>query len=107
MTKVTLEQFRQQVKPAGRSKLDPFCDEIVALHRDGYSLDQILEFLVLNEVQVAKSTLHGFIKRRVGEQSLLSRKKVFSGSITKSQGGFVGFNPPVWADPKTNVDDLI
>lgn len=105
MSKVTIDQFRAQVKPTRGSKLDPFCDEILALYDEGYSLDQIMEFLELNDVQVAKSTLHGFIKRRVGAVTInkTSSKK----NTDKKKTGFKGFNPPTWADPATQIDDLI
>ena len=107
MTRISVEQFKQRVKPAGRSKLDPFRDDLLALYSDGYSLDQLLEFLALNEIQVAKSTLHGYLKRRAGVVAAPVQKKVNSAPITKAQGGFKHFTPPAWADPKTSVDDLI
>lgn len=105
MSKVTIDQFRTQVKPTRGSKLDPFCDEILALYDEGYSLDQVMEFLALNDVQVAKSTLHGFIKRRIGTTTV--NKTGQEKSNKKEKTGFKGFNPPTWADPATKVDDLI
>ena len=105
MSKVTIDQFRAQVKPTRGSKLDPFRDEILALYDEGYSLDQIMEFLELNDVQVAKSTLHGFIKRRIGAVTI-KRTKQQEKSV-KNKTGFKRFNPPTWADPATKIDDLI
>lgn len=105
MGKLTIDQFRSQVKPTRGSKLDPFRDEILALYDEGYSLDQVMEFLALNEVQVAKSTLHGFIKRRVGGTTI-NRAKLQE-NPNKKKIGFKGFNPPTWADPATKIDDLI
>lgn len=105
MSKVTVDQFRAQVKPLRGSKLDPFRDEILTLYDEGYSLDQIMEFLALNEVQVAKSTLHGFIKRRLGVSTVNKTSRIKS---TEKEGrGFKSFNPPTWADAATNIDDLI
>lgn len=105
MGKLTIDQFRSQVKPTRGSKLDPFRDEILALYDEGYSLDQVIEFLALNEVQVAKSTLHGFIKRRVDAVTINRTKQ--QEKSDKNKTGFKRFNPPAWADPATKIDDLI
>jgi len=107
MTRISVEQFKQRVQPAGRSKLDLFRDDLLALCSNGYSLDQLLEFLALNEVQVAKSTLHGYLKRKVGVVATPAQKKVVAAPVTKVQGRFKHFTPPAWADPKTSLDDLI
>ena len=63
--KLTLEEFLGKNKPAGRSKLDRFINEIFELKNQGFSLDQILDFLSINEVKVSKSTLHFFIKNKI------------------------------------------
>lgn len=98
MTRISVEQFKQRVKPAGRSKLDPFRDDLLALYSDGYSLDQLLEFLALNEIQLAKSTLHGYLKRSTGVVVAPAQKKVIVAPVTKAHGGFKHFSPPAWAD---------
>lgn len=75
--KLTLEEFLGKNKPAGRSKLDRFINEIFELKNQGFSLDQILDFLSINEVKVSKSTLHFFIKNKISTYKESPKKSFF------------------------------
>lgn len=62
-----LDKFKAQVTPAKRrSKLDKFLKEIFTLREDGYTLQQICEFLEANGTKVSRQSLHEFIQRRQG-----------------------------------------
>lgn len=117
--KMSLEDFLAQNKPAGRSKLDKFIHEIFDLQGKGYTLDQMLSFLKMNDVEVSKSTLHHFIKTRSAtyknnEQKQLN--KLENNKIQTNENEIIAnktekpksdWTPPSWAPKDLNIDDYI
>lgn len=48
-----VEEFKGRVKPAARrSRLAPYRDAISQLRADGYTLNQVREFLAINGVDI-------------------------------------------------------
>jgi hypothetical protein len=63
--KISVETFMAQEKAAGRvSVLEPWRDDVLYLKQHGYTQKQILDFLALNGVSVAQTTLNSFIRSR-------------------------------------------
>lgn len=60
-----IKDFEKQATPGRRrSRLDRFIDQIFELHRKGYTLVQIAQFLDANGEKVTPQTVHKFIKAR-------------------------------------------
>ena len=64
---ISVEQFIEQT-PAKRgrrrsSKLWNYLQQVTALKQQGYSYDQIKDFLAKNDVEVKRSTLISFVRR--------------------------------------------
>ncbi|HEZ7194305.1 hypothetical protein [Kingella negevensis] len=72
--KITATEFMQQNTIPKRSKLTPFQDDILLLKQNGYTDSQVLEFLAMNGVRVAQSTLNEFIKRKTRNQTVQPAK---------------------------------
>lgn len=66
-----LDDFKRTERPKGKkSRLDPYAREIFDLRRDGYSLDQIRQYLIDKKgCQIARQNLHLWIKRHGKEGS--------------------------------------
>lgn len=47
------------------SKLIPFKEDIKKLEKNGYTLNQILEYLKLNDLEVGRTTLDYYIKKHI------------------------------------------
>ena len=63
--KISVETSMAQEKAAGRvSVLEPWRDDVLYLKQHGYTQKQILDFLALNGVSVAQTTLNSFIRSR-------------------------------------------
>lgn len=65
MGSVSVEEFMaQNHQKKGRvSKLTPFKDDILLLKNNGYSQEQILDYLRQNGLVVGTTTLNSFIKK--------------------------------------------
>ena len=61
---ISATEFMQQKSAPKRSKLAPFQDDILLLKQNGYTDMQVLEFLAMNGVKVAQSTLNQFVHSR-------------------------------------------
>lgn len=61
---ISAAEFMQQHAAPERSKLAPFRDDILLLKENGYTDNQVLDFLTANGVRVAQSTLNQFIKKK-------------------------------------------
>lgn len=68
--KITATEFMQQNSIPKRSKLTPFQDDIILLKKNGYTDAQVLEFLAMNGVRVAQSTLNEFVRRKTRNQTI-------------------------------------
>lgn len=76
-----IDNFKQQVKPAKRrSKFDPYLAGIQELQREGYSLEQICEWLwkdhqvgdLDKKTPSSKQVLSAYLQRRKGQVGLPS-----------------------------------
>lgn len=119
--KMSLDEFLAKNKPAGKSKLDKFIHEIFELKNKGYTLDQMLSFLSMNDVGVSKSTLHHFIKTRsstyknneqkrsneIEKNKIQSNKPEVISNKTESPKPNSDWTPPPWAPKDLNLDDYI
>ena len=87
-----------------KSKLDPYCDEILDLHNNGYALDQIIQFLAANDIQTSKTNLFSFIKRRTSQNKPLGNTLESEPSASESKDNHQDGEPIVKQTPK--VDSL-
>lgn len=108
MGSVSVEEFMaQNHQKKGRvSKLTPFKDDILLLKKNGYSQEQILDYLRQNGLVVGTTTLNSFIKKnqtvitdaiptQVNNQQLNTEQKTPKKGIKKFQ----------WTD--ANSDGLV
>jgi len=59
------EEFKTQQKPKGRrSRLAPYLGDIRKLRNDGYTLEQIREFLALNQISISIRGLTAYLQRQ-------------------------------------------
>ncbi|QEY25808.1 hypothetical protein [Neisseria zalophi] len=66
MTKISAAEFIKKHQATGRnSKLEPYKADILLLKSQGYTQQQILDFLRLNGVTVGMTTLNWFIRSRM------------------------------------------
>ena len=60
---ITADKFMAQHKAKGKvSRLNQFEKDILQLRNNGYTLDQIIEFLNLNHIKISRSALYSFIR---------------------------------------------
>ncbi|OSI07428.1 Uncharacterised protein [Neisseria animaloris] len=65
MPKISAAEFIQAHQKKGRcSKLEPYREDILLLKSQGYTQQQILDFLKMNDVTVGMTTLNWFIRSR-------------------------------------------
>jgi hypothetical protein len=58
------DEFLKQVHPAAkRSRLAPFHDDIIKLRDRGYTLQQICDFLKLNNINISLAGLSKYLKK--------------------------------------------
>lgn len=92
---ISVEDFMNQegTPKQSKSKLEPYKKDIETLKKSGYTEDSILKFLVMNGVQVGKTTLHVFIKRHIEfKLDVEETDNINNDSFSKknnSQGGLV------------------
>lgn len=81
---MTLEQFKKISAPKkSRSLLWPYFNEILDLHNNGYTLDQIREYLAHKKIETSKSNLSAFIRRYSLSQSQMAEPKKESNTDTE------------------------
>lgn len=74
-----VEEYFAGVEPKGkRSRLEPYWPAIQKARANGYTLDQIVGFLQNNSVEITRSGLFAFIKRKEIKESTV-------GKISKSR----------------------
>ena len=108
---ISAEEFMQQRQGRKRvSKLEPFKADILKLKNNGFTQEQILEFLALNHVQVGLTTLNSFIRSRSDQPSshgsgmYLKEEEIKPETPkTEQKDAYV---PPSWATQKS-LDELI
>ncbi|WP_124678920.1 hypothetical protein [Burkholderia cenocepacia] len=67
------EEFEKTTEPAGRkSKLAPFLIDIRALRDNGYSLQQVLEYLKANGVEISLRGLTAYLARHKNDEPTTS-----------------------------------
>lgn len=65
MPKISAAEFIQAHQKKGRSsKLEPYREDILLLKSQGYTQQQILDFLKMNGITVGMTTLNWFIRSR-------------------------------------------
>lgn len=76
MKKISAAEFMATHKQAGKnSKLEPYRDDILLLKKEGYTQQQIMDFLKLNGVSVGMTTLNWFIRSRAGKTSAVAETR--------------------------------
>ena len=76
MKKISATEFMATRKQAGKnSKLEPYRDDILLLKKEGYTQQQIMDFLKLNGVSVGMTTLNWFIRSRAGKTSAVAETR--------------------------------
>ncbi|WP_434779303.1 hypothetical protein [Neisseria sp. Ec49-e6-T10] len=65
---ITLEEFIEQEKTVGRSKLEPFKSDILTLKKKGYTEVAIRKYLAMNDVTVSQRGLNLFIKKNINTE---------------------------------------
>ena len=76
MKKISATEFMETHKQAGKnSKLEPYRDDILLLKKEGYTQQQIIDFLKLNGVSVGMTTLNWFIRSRAGQTAPVSETR--------------------------------
>ena len=84
-----LEKFLNKQKPARKkkSKLEPFTQNIFFLKNKGYSYQQIIDYLKMEEINVSYTALRSFVIKKieaineVPEDSPLSSTKDFKPNL--------------------------
>ncbi|WP_175771818.1 hypothetical protein [Burkholderia ambifaria] len=67
------EEFEKTTEPAGRkSKLAPFLIDIRALRDNGYSLQQVLEYLKANGIEISLRGLTAYLARHKNDEPTTS-----------------------------------
>ena len=61
VVKLPASEFMREVAPAHEDKLKPFTKDVKRLLRRGYSRDQIVEFLMANQISVTVAELNTFL----------------------------------------------
>ncbi|MBU0626058.1 hypothetical protein KKH82_01165 [Patescibacteria group bacterium] len=73
---MTLEQFKKiSIPKKSRSLLWPHYEDILDLHKNGYTLDQIREYLAQKKIETSKSNLSAFIRRHTLNESSIEEAK--------------------------------
>ena len=76
MKKISATEFMATRKQAGKnSKLEPYRDDILLLKKEGYTQQQIMDFLKLNGVSIGMTTLNWFIRSRAGQTAPVSETR--------------------------------
>lgn len=76
MKKISAAEFMATHKQAGKnSKLEPYRDDILLLKKEGYTQQQIMDFLKLNGVSVGMTTLNWFIRSRADKTSVVTETR--------------------------------
>jgi DNA-binding transcriptional MerR regulator len=64
----TLEDFMEKNKPKKRkSIIENFKDDVLILHKEGYSVEQIQEFLKINNLSTSIGNIYYFIKKQIDQ----------------------------------------
>lgn len=117
MIKTSAAEFMKNHAARKRvSVLEPFLAEILELKNAGYSIPQIIEFLVVNDIRVSNTALISFIKVRTRTTSVESDKN--DKPVAKRAGKFVtaddrrnGFDAKIKGQvpsgPKKNEQKLV
>lgn len=83
------QAFAQKHKPKGRkSKLHPHLESIQYLKDEGYTIEQIQEFLKEQKISISYTALQSFIKRHCSDESKSAPAKTAKqkqGSVTPGQ----------------------
>lgn len=67
--KISVEEFMKQEQGSGkRSRLEPYKEAIMTLKSNGYSYEQIIKFLLQNDIEISKTALHNFVKSRSADK---------------------------------------
>jgi hypothetical protein len=65
---MTIDEFKKKNNPTRRygkkSKLEPYRDDILKLYDDGYRVEDIGKFLLLNGIQISRVTIYQFIAKQ-------------------------------------------
>ncbi len=111
MAKISAQEFMKKENQTGRkSKLDPFQDDILLLKTHGYTQQQILDFLKMNDVVVGMTTLNWFIRSRSDKktpQKKVQTKISPAGERPSSPGGNTDQSSSGWKNEEFNLDDYI
>lgn len=75
--KISVEEFMKQEQGCGKkSRLEPYKEAIMTLKSNGYSYEQIIKFLLQNDIEISKTALHNFVKSRSADKkSTVTRPK--------------------------------
>lgn len=103
-----LEKFKQRVQPnSRRSKLDKFITEIFALRNDGYTLQQIADFLKENGTVVTRQSVQEFIQRRSASGGAIPAPRAAPAALPPTPTATPGAAPATEPDtPPISGDDL-
>lgn len=101
-----IEEFKKTTRPGRwRSKLDPFRDEILGLHQDGYTLAQIVDWLSsAHQVSVTRQALSEFIRRRL-TMTKPAGERLVAVTSTRGQGVSPTNGTPLKAQEVTQNGD--
>lgn len=79
-----VEEYFKDIAPKGkRSVLEPYWPAIQKARAGGYTLDQIVGFLQNNSIQITRSGLFAFIKRKENKERVAGSIPVTQGEIRK------------------------
>lgn len=112
-----VENFLSMVKrKAGkRSRLEPFISDIMKLREENCSLNQVREFLQLNDIEISVSGLSAYIQRRIISSSKSNihkqnTNKNFLNAVEEKYGGDeISFKNALTKDGSVNqnlINDL-
>lgn len=82
-----LEKFKAQSPPKRRvSKIQNFKNEVLELYNDNYSIEQIQDFLLQNDVKISTRRIYQFLKQNLNSQnSFLQTSAAAGGQKSKPQ----------------------
>lgn len=70
---MNMDEFKKMVKPAGkRSRLEPFRDQIFELKAQGYTDNQVCDYLSSNNITISRQSLYKFVNKKTHGNSLLT-----------------------------------
>lgn len=92
-----VEKFLATVEKKGgkRSRLEPFISDIMKLREENCSLNQVREYLQLNDIEISVAGLSAYIQRRI-----------ISSSKSNTQKQNANKNVSEIADEKNDTDEI-